>query len=68
MIKSQYPSNLSTVVESAYSKQHNHVGGIGKICPVCAKKQRLGQSQNAGVVPRGGSGVKGAPYYQAMSL
>ena len=67
-LKQQQPSNLSTVVESNYSKVHPN----GRICPICAKKMKIGQPHNhsnqQSYASQSGTGVKGAPYYQPMSL
>mgnify|MGYP007118472979 CR=1 FL=1 len=60
--------NLSTVVESVFSK-HAHNQGNGKLCHLCVKKHRVGNhnhSVNAG--PHADSLVKGAPYYQPIAL
>lgn len=66
-MKNNHASNLSTVVESAYSKQHPV---NGKMCTICAKKHRIGQPHNhvMQAQQRTDSGVKGAPYYQPMSI
>lgn len=65
-MKNQHPSNLSTVVESNYSKVVANPNG--KICPICAKKMKIGVPHNHSnhqsySAQQSGPGVKGAPYY-----
>lgn len=40
----------------------------GKMCTICAKKHRIGQPHNHVAQQQNDSGVKGAPYYQPMSI
>ena len=64
-------TNLSTVVENAYTKNHVHTNG--NICKICARKHRTGQQHHSknpsfSQVGSGGPLVKGAPYYQPIMV
>ena len=63
--------HLSTVVESAHSRANKIAASSnGKVCQICAKIHRVGHPHNSisGPSHKTDSGVKGAPYYQPMSL
>lgn len=63
----QHSSNLATVIESQYNG--GKPGGAGKLCHICAKKHKAGHAHfQQAAQNQQSTGVKGAPYYQPMSL